>query len=87
MPCDIGADSTVERILREEKYTGTMVMFRTELQSVGGRQIRPQRIYNPEVFKILVTPATMRATDSESMFGMITPIRLVFLSLLVTTTL
>lgn len=32
--------STVERILREEKYTGTMVMLRTELQGVGGKQIK-----------------------------------------------
>ncbi len=32
--------STVERILREEKYTSTMVMLRTELQGVGGKQIK-----------------------------------------------
>lgn len=32
--------STVERILREEKYTGTMVMLKTEKQGVKGRTIR-----------------------------------------------
>ncbi len=32
--------STVERILREEKYTGTMVMLKTELQGVRGRQVK-----------------------------------------------
>ena len=36
--------STVERILREEKYTGTMVMLKTELQGVRGRQVkRPEK--------------------------------------------
>lgn len=32
--------STVERILREEKYTGTMVMLKTELQGVRGRPVK-----------------------------------------------
>lgn len=32
--------STVERVLREEKYTGTMVMLKTELRGVGGKQVK-----------------------------------------------
>jgi len=32
--------SIVERILREEKYTGTMVMLKTELRGVGGKQVK-----------------------------------------------
>lgn len=32
--------STVERILREEKYTGTMVMLKTELQGIRGKQVK-----------------------------------------------
>lgn len=36
--------STVERILREEKYTGTMIMLKTELQGIGGKQVkRPEK--------------------------------------------